>query len=90
MQHDFWHQRWEEENPIEFHSHEINAHLQRFWSALDVQPGSRYSLCGKSNDMLWLLAQGYQVVGIELSLKAVDAFFDENNLHCSVRLKEIN
>ncbi len=86
MQHDFWHQRWEQ-NQIGFHSHEINPHLQRFWPTLAVNTGSRVfvPLCGKSNDMLWLLAQGYQVVGVELSPKAVNAFFADNNLHPTVR-----
>ena len=86
MQHDFWHQRWEQ-NQIGFHTHAVNPHLQRFWPKLAVKPGSRVfvPLCGKSNDMLWLLAQGYQVVGAELSSLAVSAFFDENNLHPIVR-----
>lgn len=86
MQHDFWRQRWEQ-NQIGFHSDEINPHLQRFWPTLAVKPGSRVfvPLCGKSNDMLWLLAQGYQVVGAELSPMAVDAFFAENNLQPGVR-----
>jgi thiopurine S-methyltransferase len=36
--------------------------------------------CGKSKDMLWLRDQGYQVIGVELSPLAVEAFFDENEL----------
>ena len=86
MQHDFWHQRWQQ-NQIGFHSPEVNPHLQRFWPALAVNLGSRVflPLCGKSNDMLWLLAQGYQVVGVELSPMAVEAFFADNDLHPTVR-----
>ena len=86
MQHDFWHQRWEQ-NQIGFHSHEINTYLQRYWSTLALKPGSRVlvPLCGKSNDMLWLLAQGYKVVAVELSPVAVAAFFSENNLHPTIR-----
>ncbi len=86
MNHDFWHQRWQQDQ-IGFHSQEINAHLQRFWPILAVTPGSRVfvPLCGKSNDMLWLLAQGHQVAGVELSPMAVDAFFSENNLHPNIR-----
>jgi len=37
-------------------------------------------LCGKTLDMLWLHQQGYKVLGVELSEKAVIAFFEENNL----------
>jgi thiopurine S-methyltransferase len=86
MQHDFWHQRWQQ-NQIGFHSPDFNSYLQRFWPTLAVNSGCRVfvPLCGKSNDMLWLLAQGYQVVGVELSPMAVAAFFSDNDLHPIVR-----
>jgi len=42
-------------------------------------------LCGKSNDMLWLLAQGFEVIGVELSPLAVQAFFAENGLSVTSR-----
>lgn len=81
MQHEFWHQRWQQ-NQIGFHSDETNRHLQFQWPKLGIAPNSRVfvPLCGKSNDMLWLLAQGYQVVGVELSPLAVEAFFSDNGL----------
>ncbi len=77
----FWLERWQQ-SQIGFHCEEINPHLQRFWPILNVAPGSPVfvPLCGKSNDMLWLLAQGYEVIGVELSPLAVDAFFYENGL----------
>lgn len=86
MQHEFWHQRWQQ-NQIGFHSDEINPHLQQQWPKLGVEPNSRVfvPMCGKSNDMLWLLAQGYQVVGVELSPLAVEAFFSENGLQSALR-----
>lgn len=34
-------------------------------------------MCGKSLDMLWLAQQGYEVVGVELSSVAIQAFFRE-------------
>ena len=85
MQADFWLERWEQ-NQIGFHEEEINSHLQKFWSNLKVPPGSKIfvPLCGKSSDMLWLLSQGYQVVGVELSPLAVKSFFAENNLEARV------
>jgi thiopurine S-methyltransferase len=81
MQHEFWHQRWQQ-NQIGFHSDEINRHLHQQWPKLGIKPNSRVfvPMCGKSNDMLWLLAQGYQVVGVELSPLAVEAFFSDNGL----------
>lgn len=88
MQHEFWHQRWQQ-NQIGFHSDEINPHLQQQWPKLGVEPNSRVfvPMCGKSNDMLWLLAQGYHVVGVELSPLAVEAFFSENGLQPALRLQ---
>lgn len=86
MHHDFWHQRWQT-NQIGFHSLDINPYLQRFWPNLAIPSGRRVfvPLCGKSNDLLWLLAQGYHVVGVELSPMAVSAFFSENQLQPTVR-----
>jgi thiopurine S-methyltransferase len=86
MQQEFWHERWQL-NQIGFHSQEINCHLQHNWPALNIATGSRVfvPLCGKSNDMLWLLAQGYEVIGVELSPLAVQAFFAENGLSATTR-----
>ncbi|WP_018986892.1 thiopurine S-methyltransferase [Methylophilus methylotrophus] len=81
MHHDFWHQRWQNQQ-IGFHQDEINRFLLAHFQALGLQAGQRVfvPLCGKSLDMHWLLAQGYQVVGAELSQLAVDAFFTELKL----------
>ena len=81
MQHEFWHQRWQQ-NQIGFHQQEVNQHLRRCWPDLQVNPKGRVfvPLCGKSKDMLWLLAMGHQVVGVELSPVAVESFFSENGL----------
>ena len=37
-------------------------------------------LCGKSLDLIWLLGEGHEVTGCELSSTACDAFFKENQL----------
>ncbi|WP_020396199.1 thiopurine S-methyltransferase [Thiolinea disciformis] len=81
MQAEFWHQRWQK-NQIGFHQSAINSHLESFWPQLNVPEGTRVfvPLCGKSLDMLWLRAQGYPVLGIELSEIAVRDFFAENEL----------
>ena len=81
MQHEFWLERWEQ-NQIGFHKQEISPYLQRFWSKLGVSQGDRVfvPLCGKSNDMLWFLGMGYQVIGVELSPLAVESFFADNDL----------
>ncbi|MEH6650126.1 MAG: thiopurine S-methyltransferase [Motiliproteus sp.] len=81
MDADFWHQRWDRQQ-IAFHQQQVNPLLQRYWPALQLEQGSRVfvPLCGKSVDMLWLLEQGYSLVGSELSELAVEAFFTENQL----------
>jgi thiopurine S-methyltransferase len=86
MHHEFWHQRWQQ-NQIGFHKQEINPLLERYWSKLSVNPGARVfiPLCGKSNDMLWLLAMGFEVVGVELSPLAIESFFANNGLQPRVR-----
>jgi thiopurine S-methyltransferase len=86
MQHEFWLERWKQ-NQIGFHKQEVNPHLQHYWSRLSVNQGDRVlvPLCGKSNDMLWLLGMGYQVVGVELSPFAVESFFSDNDLKPTVR-----
>jgi len=79
MDKDFWLERWGREE-IGFHQCVINAHLCEFWSELNLPPGSTVfvPLCGKSQDMRWLQEQGHNVVGVELSTIAVQAFFKEN------------
>lgn len=86
MQHGFWHERWQL-NQIGFHGEVVNPHLQNHWPKLDLAPGSKVltPLCGKSLDMLWLQSLGYEVIGVELSPLAVEAFFAENQLSVSQR-----
>ncbi|EIJ42071.1 thiopurine S-methyltransferase, Se/Te detoxification family [Beggiatoa alba B18LD] len=81
MEAQFWHERWEK-NQIGFHQTDINVHLQNYWQSLNLPKGSLVfvPLCGKSSDMIWLLEQGYRVLGIELNKIAIRDFFTENNL----------
>lgn len=82
----YWHQKWHDEK-IGFHQADVNKRLKAFWSdvvELAAHEGRKpcvfVPLCGKSLDMLWLHEQGCEVLGIELSEKAVEAFFAENAL----------
>jgi thiopurine S-methyltransferase len=89
LKHEFWHQRWEQDQ-IGFHQQEINNYLTRHWGELGLPDGTPVfvPLCGKSLDMLWLREQGHPVFGIELSRKAVEAFFHENEIDPSVNEAE--
>lgn len=77
MEHEFWHACWEN-NRIGFHQPEVNKLLVKYWPKL-VLPKNKnvfVPLCGKSLDLIWFYEQGYQVVGVELSLIALKALMD--------------
>ncbi|MEB6592152.1 MULTISPECIES: thiopurine S-methyltransferase [Pseudomonas] len=82
----FWQQRWAD-NQIGFHQAQVNPYLQRHWPQLQLALGSRVlvPLCGKSLDLAWLAGQGYRVLGVELSRRAVEDFFREHGLEAEVR-----
>ncbi|CAN7302184.1 MULTISPECIES: thiopurine S-methyltransferase [Pseudomonas] len=85
MQPEFWHKKWKS-NQIGFHLPQVNPYLQRFWPALGLEEGARVlvPLCGKSLDLLWLAQRGHEVLGIELSEKAVEDFFSEHHFDPAV------
>jgi thiopurine S-methyltransferase len=72
-----WIARWQEGH-TGWHEPEGNAGLHRHWQWRNRRV--LVPLCGKSVDMLWLEAQGNEVVGVELSDIAVVAFFEDNGL----------
>lgn len=85
MKEEFWQQRWQM-NEIGFHQQETNVQLLKHWDKLELPVGSTVfaPMCGKSLDMLWLLGQGYRVIGVEISPIAVEALFEENKLEAGV------
>ncbi|MFK7964243.1 MAG: thiopurine S-methyltransferase [Burkholderiaceae bacterium] len=86
MEASFWHQRWEDEQ-IAFHEKRGNHLLTQYFKRLSSSGvATRASatptrvflpLCGKTLDIGWLLAQGCQVAGAELSELAIRQLFDE-------------
>jgi len=78
---DFWKQRWENQQ-IGFHLDEVNPSLAQYWSEIADSEGQQVlvPLCGKSLDMIWLAAQGCQVMGVECSQQALQQFIDEQQL----------
>lgn len=77
----FWLSKWQS-NDIGFNQPQPNKLLQRYFPTLNLKSGARIlvPLCGKSIDMIWLAGQGYQVVGVELSQEACQAFFKQNKI----------
>ena len=86
MDPDFWQERWQR-NEIGFHQPQGNVALRASWERLELQGGARVlvPLCGKSVDMAWLCAQGFDVVGVELSAVAIEAFLREQGVACDWR-----
>jgi thiopurine S-methyltransferase len=81
MRPEFWHERWDR-NEIGFHLPHVNPLLHAHWERLELPAGSRVlvPLCGKTLDMPWLLERGHEVVGVEISRRAVEAFAEEQNI----------
>lgn len=82
---EYWQERWHTNN-IKFNQEQANELLTAYFQALTLEPGKRVfvPLCGKSIDMLWLLQQDYQVIGVELSDLACKAFFDEHKMSVNI------
>lgn len=76
-----WLDRWRE-NRIGFHETSVNQHLKTYLPQFALPAGATVfmPLCGKALDITWLAQQGHEVIGIELSQLAVEAFFEENSL----------
>ena len=84
-----WIQRWKD-NQIGWHRDSVNDKLVEFIACLALSPGDRVfvPLCGKSQDMIYLLERGFNVVGVELSQLAIEQFFKENNLRYTLSQAE--
>lgn len=80
-----WITRWQTQQ-IGWHKTQVNTRLIEFMDCLELHQGDSVfvPLCGKSIDMIYLLEQGFKVIGVELSELAAQAFFSENNLPFSV------
>ena len=78
MKSNFWHERWQR-GEIGFHRPDIHWALERNWAAIAQGRSGAVlvPLCGKSLDMHWLARAGHEVVGIELSRKAIREFYEE-------------
>lgn len=86
MDKEFWIERWKR-GETGFHQQQGNDLLLKHWATLQVPAGVPVfvPLCGKSVDLIWLAAQGRQVIGAELSPLAVADFFSEQSLTPDVR-----
>ncbi|MCL4113640.1 UNVERIFIED_CONTAM: hypothetical protein GTU68_049267, partial [Idotea baltica] len=77
---DYWHQLWDR-GETGWDQPTPNRFLVSHWDKLNVPPGGAVfvPLCGKSEDMNWLVDAGHDVLGVELDESAVQAFFAERS-----------
>jgi len=73
----FWRARWAE-HKIGFHEGRPNAFLEANINRLDGRYRVLVPLCGKSEDLAFLAANGHAVIGVELVEDAVVQFFAEH------------
>ncbi len=73
-----WLDRWDQDR-IGFHDSSVNQHLQASLADFKLNQGARIflPLCGKSVDIVWLTGLGFEVIGVEFSKIAIEAFFDQ-------------
>lgn len=77
MEISYWQSRWKKDN-TGWHMDEVFPLLKSFWHRLELRKSSTVlvPLCGKSLDIDWLAAQGYRVIGADVSEKAVNILKD--------------
>lgn len=81
MEPEFWLKRWQTDE-IGFHRDDVHPALEQLWPQVAPEADGRVfvPLCGKSRDMSWLAERGHRITGVELSEKAIDAFFEAEGL----------
>ena len=73
---DYWLERWRE-GRTGFHLADVNPLLVEHSTVFSEATRVLVPLCGKSADLEWFVTHGYEVVGVELSELAAEAFFAE-------------
>lgn len=79
MRINFWLKAWNDRN-IGFHQADFHPALDRHWPKLEPGSSVLVPLCGKSRDLLWLVRQGLDVIGVEFVESAVEEFFRDSGL----------
>ena len=73
-----WISRWES-NRIGWHAEQVNRHLNKYLNRFELTFGESVfvPLCGKTNDMQFLLEKNIKVIGVEMSNIAIEQFFQK-------------
>lgn len=77
MDKNFWLERWETNN-IPFHLEQTNPSLLKYQHFFTAKTNNNIflPLCGKTLDIKWFLSQNQNIIGVELSEKAVIELFE--------------
>lgn len=80
----FWEEKWEN-NEIGFHMDRPHPLLLKFRPVIWSKSSQHFflPLCGKTDDIKWLIDNGDKVTGVEFSEIAVKSFFTEKNIQYS-------
>lgn len=81
MNNQYWLERWES-NEIRFNQDKYNNYLVKYKEKFGELKKKKVfiPLCGKTIDIIWFLEQGAEVIGVELSPRAIEDFFKEFNI----------
>ncbi|MEO1393883.1 MAG: thiopurine S-methyltransferase [Cyanobacteria bacterium J06634_5] len=85
MKPSFWLQSWKEGGmKTSFHRQDVHPYV-KFYAPDYFLRGQRVlvPLCGKDNALMWYKERAEHVIGVDLSMNAIEQFFQENNLNYS-------
>ena len=82
MEHEFWHKAWSSPDPPGWQQKQFNPHLDKYWALTGALSGETVfvPLCGRSLDMQWLHDYGHHIVGIDLSVAALEEFCKQQSI----------
>lgn len=87
MDKNYWLERWETNN-IPFHLEQTNPNLLKYQQFFTAKTNNNIflPLCGKTLDIKWLLSQNQNIIGVELSEKAVIELFENLGVNPKVNV----
>lgn len=82
MEHDFWHEAWSKSDQPGWQQKDINPYLEKHWSSSGALSGEAVfvPLCGRSRDMQWLRDYGHHIIGIDISVSALEEFCKQQSI----------
>ena len=88
MERKFWLEKWRN-GQIGFHRTKVHSRLAQFFDQFNLKEREKVflPLCGKTLDIAWLLEREVHVVGVELSLIAVEQLFEELRIEPEVTVQ---